>query len=175
MKKVLATVLSVLMLAALLGGCSKGAETKLLPEVAEAYEIDGATVQPLFDAFDKALADLAASAQEDDDLLAYAEAVSAAVEEFEATFSEKEELLSEKMSAAPDADRMAYLRFLLNDRSEPTSAWIDLNMERLYALTGEGSGERCAEAAFQVVNAYAQFFYGEYWITEDDLDAIQSQ
>ncbi len=172
MKKLFALILSLVMLLGLCA-CSeeeKSAESTAKPlrkEVVEVYQTDeklANEVQALFDQFDKAFETLKNSNADDAAFLAYAETISDAVSNFGAFDSYHDRPFNsdnKDVHALMDAEyaNLAIIR-------------IDLSSELVDYYCGMGSAERCAEAAFGVVNSYSEFFYGEYRITDDDLDQL---
>ncbi len=173
MKKILAMIMCVTMLLGLLCACSeeeKEETTDIKPlrkEVVEAYETDeklAKEVQALFDEFDKAFETLKNSDVGDADFLAYAEAISEAVSNFEAFDPYYEKLIN--------SDRYPEHADMQVEYANLGGVRFSLSSKLLKCYSNEGSAEGCAETAFGVVNSYSKFFYGEYRITDDDLDKL---
>lgn len=169
-KRIFAMILCILMLLNLLSGCSKKQE--ILPEIAEAYEIDSAMekeVEKLFEAFDEAFEKLVKSNPPDsEDFNEYAYAVYTAAQEFSDAFSGKSDLLSNKIKGTDDiGEKNAYAE-ISSRYVEIPAATMDLSMDLLLAR----SGESCAEAAVNLVNTYSRFFYGVDRITDEDMDRV---
>ena len=176
MKKVLTLILTLVMLLSLLCACSEeGAEETKAPdvkplrkEVVEAYETDeklAKEVQALFDEFDKAFETLKNSAVDDAAFLAYAEAISDAVSNFEAFDPYYDKLI--------ESDRYPEYADMQGEYADLGPVKFSLSSKLMgYKYSDEGSAEGCAETAFGVVNSYSEFFYGEYRLTDDDLDQL---
>lgn len=49
---------------------------------------------------------------------------------------------------------------------------MDLHLELYQYIIGSGSGKRCAEAAMNLVEGYADFFYGVHGFTKEQLDSL---
>ncbi len=171
MKRTITLMLVVCLCMVALFGCAKDSpKQKILPDIAEALEIDdkeAAEVEALFKTFDKAFAQLGKNPT-DEDFYEYASAIADAAEQFDELFKELRGRLSEKLDRAGKAGRL-----------EEVSAYIDIiaqysNISKIPLLDGliNSSGEACAEEAFNLVNEYSRFFYGIPWITEEDLDRL---
>lgn len=174
MRKILTLILGLTMLLSLLCACGEESEETKTPdvkplrkEVVEAYETDeklAKEVQALFNEFDKAFETLKNSAVDDAAFLAYAEAISEAVSNFEAFEPYYDKLI--------ESDRYPEYAGMQVEYANLASVRFDLSSKLFKCYSGESYSEGAAEAAFGVVNSYSEFFYGEYRLTDDDLDKL---
>lgn len=143
-------------------------------EIVSAYDIDDADrklIATLFEDCDEALEDLGYSSMEDEDFYDYANQINELVNQFEEDFDS--EVPDQKLDSTEDKTEKLNLIDAMSTRANA------LTMPRSYLgfslwdySMGNCSGEKCAEDAFAVVNAYSQYYYTEDHITDDDLDKL---
>lgn len=168
-----------LILALLCCGCAAKQEdpnvskTQILPEVISAYEIDDtkeSQIEDLFSDLSDAFEALASkNSVSDDDFYNYANKVSNRLDLFQDTFDWAAAKSNLKTSSGEEKNQIA---LVMAGEAGLSTAQIKLTSALSDKLLGTGSGERCAEAAVNAVNAYAQFFCGEDCITDEDLDRV---
>lgn len=158
--------LCFLLLFSLMSGCSK--KQRILPEVVEAFKIDEATeesVEELFASFDRAFAALEKHTPVDDEDFSYFH----------------NSVLSARLYFDYDTDDKLYTAYrnLSNSSNSNNETVQKLIAEYEAIIIGNRdmlshihSPEGSFEAAVNLVNAHSQFFYGENWITDDDIDRI---
>lgn len=168
-KRLLAVLLCSILLLGLLSACG-GTQQEILPDVKDALDIDEAAekqINEMFEAFDSAFETLAKNKQVTNaDFQSYAEAVDEADEKVKELLDGKNDLLSEKIDKTEDKEKKeALLMIMLENDFVLASSKLDI------ALLW-GTEEESAEAAFALVNAYNNFFYGADRITDKDTDSI---
>ena len=148
-------------------------QQELLPDIAEAFEMTDRDAERvkivLFDRCDSAFADLEKNAT-DEELREYADQVDSAFFDFiNNVFSEKRDLLSEKIDNTSDAEEKEKYHTISENLS---LLYYEYYPNLIDKLQSSASGEECAEAAFALVNKCSNFFYGVPWITEEQLDSL---
>ena len=148
MKRTIPLMLVVCLCMTALFGCA--AKHEILPDVKEEYGISSKAedrIAEMFDAFDKAFERLGKNPS-DRAFYEYAEAVSSAIAECLDEIDEKYDVYIDELDT------------------------FDLDAELYDYKEGSGSGERCAEAALNMVEECSRFFYGVHWFTEEQLDSL---
>lgn len=141
-------------------------------EIVSAYDIDDADrklIADLFTDFDKALEDLGNSSMEDEDFYDYANQINELVNQFEEDFDS--EVPDQKLDSTEDkTEKLALIDAMSVRANALTMPRSNLGFSLWDYSMGNCSGEKCAEDAFAVVNAYSNYYYSETHITDDDLD-----
>lgn len=168
-------MIAVLVLVILCSGCTgkKGGKS-ILPDIVDAYDISGEKkelVDALFSDLDDAFKKLAENdSLDDDDYYEYACEVQKLLDAFEDKF-DWEPLTKKQNDATSDEEKNKWASIML-EHAGLLIASSDLSLEIFDKMMGGGSGERCLEAAINIVDSYAMLFYGESLITEDDLEKL---
>lgn len=183
MKRMIPLLLAICLCAVSLFGCAakqpERAKREILPEVAQALEMDDkdvAEVEKLFESFDEAFARLEKEPT-DKDYFKYAKAVGNEGHSFYTDcLEEKLNLLSSKIDNTQDEDEKERILKLQGDCVNILRSCLLVEVrtpgEYNPELDATGKSKRDAEVAFALVNEYSNFFYGVDWITEEQLDSL---
>ena len=173
MKRTLVMILAVCLV---LCGCASqgGGGRQIRQEVISAYNMNSEMqeqVEKLFADCDQAFKELEEiKAPMSTDVYNYAKTISDLLSDFYDAFNW--ETVKEKMNNASSEEEKSSFATVLLESNDVISCKSELNMQLFNMMMGMGSGESCLEAAVEAINGYAQFFYGEAHITEEDLDRI---
>lgn len=172
MKKYAAMFLAVLI--AVLP-CSCGGGKAVRAEVAEAYSLDAdgeQLITELFEKFDAAFAELERADEiTDSDLYDYADAVYEAYNSFEEEFEGYRQNLSDNIASVEGDTKEQYTDIMLEGIGLSTDM-LGLSTSRTKYMIAGGSAEALSEEALNLINNTSYFFYGEYAISDDDLDRL---
>ncbi len=170
--KTIALILAIVLIMGLC--CSCAAQESKLPikaEVVQYYKLDEAgetLISDLFDAFDKEYSTLSSLDKiTDNDMVTYAENISDIANQFSDTFNAN---YTVSLEGFEGTEKEAASSLVLESTSLSFA-----NMDLLSAFLDNSGAEATFETALNLVNTYADFFYGQPRITDDDLGKLDEK